>query len=134
MPRALHVRLALLLAAILIPARFRSSRFPGKPLAALRGAEGEAKPLIRRAWEAAMAAEDFAEVAVITDDGRIAEAAEGFGARVILTPESCRNGTERCAAALEGLDPPTDPLATAWYRREVAGIHLRRLLAGMETR
>jgi 3-deoxy-manno-octulosonate cytidylyltransferase (CMP-KDO synthetase) len=111
-------------AAILIPARYRSSRFPGKPLAALRGAGGEAKPLIRRAWEAAMAAQGFAEVAVITDDGRIAEAADGFGARVILTPESCRNGTERCAAALEGLEAAPDvvvnlqgdaPLTPPWF-------------------
>jgi CO/xanthine dehydrogenase FAD-binding subunit len=37
-------------------------------------------------------------------------------------------------AAAEGLDPPTDPIATAWYRREVAGVHLRRLLTGMMER
>jgi CO/xanthine dehydrogenase FAD-binding subunit len=36
------------------------------------------------------------------------------------------------AVAAEGLDPPTDPIATGWYRREVAGVHLRRLLERME--
>jgi 3-deoxy-manno-octulosonate cytidylyltransferase (CMP-KDO synthetase) len=111
-------------AAILIPARWKSSRFPGKPLAALKGADGEAKPLIRRAWEAAMAAEGFDAAAVVTDDDRIREAAEGFGARVIMTPESCRNGTERCAAALPSLSPRPEvvvnlqgdaPLTPPWF-------------------
>ncbi|MGM0584881.1 MAG: 3-deoxy-manno-octulosonate cytidylyltransferase [Pseudomonadota bacterium] len=111
-------------AAILIPARWKSSRFPGKPLVGLKGAGGEEKPLIRRAWEAAQAAEGFAETAVVTDDDRIREAAEGFGARVIMTPESCRNGTERCAAALEGLAEPPEivvnlqgdaPLTPPWF-------------------
>ena len=65
-------------AAIVIPARYKSSRFPGKPLQALRGADGVSKSLIQRAWEAGMAAQGFAEVVVATDDARIAEAAEGF--------------------------------------------------------
>lgn len=111
-------------AAIVIPARYRSSRFPGKPLAALKGADGVAKTLIQRAWEAGMAAEGFAEVVVATDDERIREAAEGFGARVVMTPESCRNGTERCAAALPHLRTDPDvvvnlqgdaPLTPPWF-------------------
>ena len=86
--------------AILIPARFASSRYPGKPLVALRGAGGEAKPLIRRSYEAAQRVSGAASVHVVTDDKRIASAARGFGAEVIMTSPECRNGTERCAEAL----------------------------------
>ena len=87
-------------AAIVIPARFASTRYPGKPLVPLRGAGGVSKPLIRRSWEAAMAVPGIDRVLVATDDDRIADAARDFGAEVAMTPEQCRNGTERCAAAL----------------------------------
>lgn len=86
--------------AIIIPARYGSARFPGKPLAALRGATGQAKPLIQRSWEAAVAACDPGDVWVATDDDRIADAVCRFGGQVAMTPPTCRNGTERCAAAL----------------------------------
>lgn len=89
--------------AILIPARYASSRFPGKPLATLRGVDGEARSLIQRSWDAAAGIADRSRVWVATDDQRIAEAVRGFGGQVVMTPESCRNGTERCAAALEVL-------------------------------
>ncbi|MEA3262556.1 MAG: 3-deoxy-manno-octulosonate cytidylyltransferase [Pseudomonadota bacterium] len=89
--------------AILIPARFASTRYPGKPLAMLRGADGEARSLIERSWRAATAVAPAERVWVATDDERIAEAVAGFGGQVVMTPESCRNGTERCAAALEAL-------------------------------
>lgn len=91
--------------AILIPARYASTRFPGKPLAALRGADGVARPLIERSWQAACAVADPAAVWVATDDARIAGAVRGFGGQVVMTPATCRNGTERCAAALEVLGP-----------------------------
>lgn len=90
-------------AAILIPARFQSSRFPGKPLFELRGATGVAKPLIRRSFEAASRVAGIASIHVVTDDRRIAEAARGFGAPVLITSPECRNGTERCAEALPEL-------------------------------
>jgi 3-deoxy-manno-octulosonate cytidylyltransferase (CMP-KDO synthetase) len=86
-------------AAILIPARYRSSRFPGKPLFQLKGAGGQSKPLIQRSHEAASRVAG-ASVHVVTDDERIAEAARAFGAAVIMTSPQCRNGTERCAEAL----------------------------------
>ena len=92
--------------AILIPARFASSRYPGKPLVELRGATGVGKPLIRRSFEAARRVSGADSVHVVTDDRRIAEAAAGFGAPVIMTSETCRNGTERCAEALEQLGAP----------------------------
>lgn len=85
---------------IFIPARYKSVRFPGKPLQLLTGATGESRSLIERSWRAAKAVEGIDEVYVLTDDDRIRDAAEAFGARVMMTPEICRNGTERCAAAV----------------------------------
>lgn len=86
---------------VAIPARHASSRYPGKPLAALRGVSGTAKSLVRRSWEAATAAAPDARVVVATDDDRIRDHAAGFGAEVVMTPAACRNGTERCAAVLD---------------------------------
>ena len=91
-------------AAIVVPARYASTRYPAKPLVPLRGAHGAPKPLIRRSWEAAIAVPGIARVIVATDDERIAAAARGFGAEVAMTPETCANGTERCAAVLPLLD------------------------------
>ena len=85
--------------AVIIPARYESTRFPGKPLAELRGARGLAKPLIQRSWEAAVASCDAKNVWVATDDDRIAEVVRGFGGQVVMTSRQCRNGTERCAEA-----------------------------------
>jgi 3-deoxy-manno-octulosonate cytidylyltransferase (CMP-KDO synthetase) len=90
--------------AILIPARFASQRFPGKPLAPLVGAGGLAKPLIQRSWEAACAVPGAAAVFIATDDTRIAETVQGFGGQVVMTSPDCRNGTERCADALSALE------------------------------
>jgi len=90
---------------LVIPARYASSRFPGKPLVPLRGAGGAARSLIERTWNAARAVPGVDRVRVATDDARIAEAAEGFGAEVAMTPADCANGTERCAAAVAGCDP-----------------------------
>lgn len=89
--------------AIIIPARFASTRYPGKPLALLRGADGQARSLIERSWLAATAIAAPERVWVATDDSRIADAVAEFGGQVVMTPEHCRNGTERCAAALEVL-------------------------------
>lgn len=86
--------------AIIIPARYESTRFPGKPLAGLRGATGVVKPLVQRSWEAAVAACGAGRVWVATDDQRIAEAVRGFGGQVAMTSGQCRNGTERCAEAI----------------------------------
>jgi 3-deoxy-manno-octulosonate cytidylyltransferase (CMP-KDO synthetase) len=94
--------------AIIVPARFASTRYPGKPLVMLRGADGRSKPLIQRSWEAACRVSGVNLVYVATDDDRIREAAEGFGARVLMTPEGCINGTERCAATLPLLPDDVD--------------------------
>ena len=118
------VRARAICTAIIIPARFGSTRFPGKPLVPLRGADGIAKPLIQRSWEAACAVGGVDEVWIATDDDRIADTARGFGAQVVRTPLTCANGTERCWSAiraagiaadvivnLQGDSPLTPPLA-----------------------
>ncbi len=109
---------------VVIPARFASSRYPGKPLVELRGANGDARSLIHRSWDAAMAVQGVDRVVVATDDERIKTAAEGFGAEVVMTSEACQNGTERCAEALDALGGGYDivvnlqgdaPLTPAWF-------------------
>ncbi|CAL1353769.1 unnamed protein product [Linum trigynum] len=87
----------------IIPARFASSRFPGKPLVQILG-----KPMIQRTWERAKLSTCLNHVVVATDDEKIAECCRGFGADVIMTSESCRNGTERCNEALQKLQQKYD--------------------------
>ena len=87
-------------AAAIIPARWASTRFPGKPLFLISG-----KPLIQHVWERCQAAKSLSEVIVATDDMRIAEAAFAFGAAVSLTSPKHQSGTDRIAevaAALRG--------------------------------
>ena len=91
---------------ILIPARYQSTRYPGKPLVDLKGAGGIAKPLIQRSVEAARRVAGVSGVFVVTDDDRIADACTRFGVGVIMTSSECRNGTERCAEALAQLHDP----------------------------
>ena len=76
----------------IIPARWASTRFPGKPLVLLRG-----KPLVQHVWERARRAKSVGSVIVATDDMRIAEAAFGFGAEVALTSPKHPTGTDRLA-------------------------------------
>ena len=70
---------------ILIPARYASTRYPGKPLAEMVQADGSRKSLIQMTWEAAQGIAGVDAVYVATDDDRIADAARGFGAEVIMT-------------------------------------------------
>jgi 3-deoxy-manno-octulosonate cytidylyltransferase (CMP-KDO synthetase) len=107
-----------------IPARYASSRFPGKPLVELRGASGLAQSLIERSWRAASAVAAFDGIHVATDDARIASVAHAFGAGVLMTSPDARNGTERCAEALaqlgEGVEMVVNlqgdaPLTPPWF-------------------
>jgi 3-deoxy-manno-octulosonate cytidylyltransferase (CMP-KDO synthetase) len=77
----------------IIPARYDSSRFPGKPLADLGG-----KPMIQRVYE--QACKVFSTVVVATDDKRISAAVKNFGGRAVMTSASHKSGTDRCAEAL----------------------------------
>ncbi|KAB5534627.1 hypothetical protein DKX38_017713 [Salix brachista] len=87
----------------IIPARYASSRFEGKPLVNILG-----KPMIQRTWERAKLATTLDHIVVATDDEKIAECCRGFGSDVVMTSESCRNGTERCHEALQKLDKKYD--------------------------
>lgn len=91
-------------AVIIIPARYASTRFPGKPCVPFRGADGVSRSLIEHTWRAGIAVSGVEAVYVATDDARIATTCAEFGAQVIMTPSECRNGTERCAAALKAID------------------------------
>ncbi|WP_312525491.1 manno-octulosonate cytidylyltransferase [Paracoccus sp. (in: a-proteobacteria)] len=109
---------------IVIPARYQSSRYPGKPLVELKGASGQALSLIRRSWQAAKSVSGIDRVLVATDDARIRDHAEAFGAEVVMTSPEARNGTERCAEAISnlGINPEIvvnlqgdAPLTPAWF-------------------
>ena len=86
----------------IIPARYASTRFPGKPLALIKG-----KPMIQRVFEQALKSQ-LDEVVVATDDVRIADAVMDFGGRYVLTDPNHRSGTDRCREALDLLDSQYD--------------------------
>lgn len=87
---------------IIIPARYASTRYPGKPLATLKGANGVKRSLIERTILAAQATSQGAiPIYVATDDDRIAAEATRLGTDVIMTDETCQNGTERVAQAVD---------------------------------
>ncbi len=78
----------------IIPARYGSTRFPGKPLADLCG-----KPLIQWVWEAACQSHSLSRVLIATDDVRIRQAVEGFGGEAVMTASHHLSGTDRVAEA-----------------------------------
>lgn len=78
----------------MIPARFDSERFPGKPLAQVGG-----KSLVRLTYEAAEGAKCVDYCCVATDDDRVIDAVKSFGGRVVRTSRECADGSERCAQA-----------------------------------
>lgn len=80
-----------------IPARYASTRFPGKALAVLGG-----KTMIQRVWE--RVSDVIADAVVATDDLRIADAVKSFGGRAVMTSENHRSGTDRCAEVASGSD------------------------------
>ena len=83
----------------IIPARYGSSRFPGKPLADICG-----KTVIRRVYEQARMALDT--VLVATDDDRIYDAVEAYGGKVVMTRADHKCGTDRCLEAYEAITTP----------------------------
>ena len=102
---------------VVIPARFQSTRFPGKPLADLGGS-----PLIEHVWRRCCEAVDVADVVIATDDDRIAAVASEFGANVEMTSSACLTGTDRVAEVaarrnadwyvnVQGDEPFVDPVA-----------------------
>jgi 3-deoxy-manno-octulosonate cytidylyltransferase (CMP-KDO synthetase) len=87
--------------AVIIPARYGSTRFPGKPLQPIAGAS-----MIQRVWSLAKAAPGVTAVYVATDDARIAAHVGGFGGEAIMTAPDCRDGTERVFQAARSLARP----------------------------
>lgn len=84
----------------IIPARYASSRFPGKPLAMIAG-----KPMIRHVYE--RVSEFFDVCYIATEDKRIADAVEGFGGKYVMTSPDHKSGTDRCAEALDNVERQT---------------------------
>lgn len=85
--------------AAIIPARYHSTRFPGKPLALIAG-----KPMIERVYRQAARCEKFSDVIVATDDQRIADAVKGFGGQAVMTSPNHSSGTERLWEVIENRD------------------------------
>ena len=85
----------------IIPARYESSRFPGKPLVDMDG-----KPMIQRVYE--QVKKSIADVYVATDDERIMEAVESFGGKTVMTSVDHRSGTDRCNEAYKKIGQPFD--------------------------
>jgi 3-deoxy-manno-octulosonate cytidylyltransferase (CMP-KDO synthetase) len=79
----------------IIPARYQSSRFPGKPLALVAG-----QPMLEHVWGRCQRSGAFKRVVIATDDVRIANAARQFGAETIMTSAACATGTDRVAEAV----------------------------------
>src|SRR5574344_1312510 len=85
----------------IIPARYASTRFPGKPLALLGG-----KPMIQRVYEQVTTILNDAVVA--TDDERISDIVKSFGGNVVMTPPNHKSGTDRCFEAWTKLEKDYD--------------------------
>jgi len=115
------------LPAAVIPARFASVRFPGKPLARLAG-----KPMVQHVWERCRDSGAFCRVIVATDDERIADAAQRFGAEARMTSPACASGTDRVAEVaralpqihrwvnVQGDEPLVSPQALVTLSRQLA--------------
>ena len=85
----------------IIPARYASSRFPGKPLADICG-----KTMIERVY--VQASKELDEVYVATDDNRIADAVAAFGGKAVMTSTEHRSGTDRCYEAYRNIGSDAD--------------------------
>ena len=127
---------------VVIPARFKSTRLPGKPLADLGGS-----PLIEHVWRRCCQAADAANVVIATDDDRIARVATAFGANVEFTSSECPTGTDRVAEVasrhpadwyvnVQGDEPFVDPAAiqtvikaTELAASDVAAINTMSIIA-----
>lgn len=122
---------------IIIPARYASTRFPGKPLADLAG-----KPMLQHAWECANKTQ-ASEIIIATDDNRIREAAEQFGAQVCITDANHPTGTDRLGEVCKKYHWQDDdivvnlqgdePLTPACILQQVANNLARYAKAGMAT-
>ncbi len=89
----------------IIPCRYQSSRFEGKPLADIWG-----KPMIQHVYERVLRSHSVSHAAVATDDQRIFKAVQAFGGHVIMTSERHRSGTDRIAEAVDAIECNDDDI------------------------
>jgi 3-deoxy-manno-octulosonate cytidylyltransferase (CMP-KDO synthetase) len=87
----------------IIPARYASTRFPGKPLELIKG-----KPMVQHVYDKAVDSALFEKVIVATDDDRIQSAVHNFGGEVIMTHSYHQSGTDRCGEVINGLEEAFD--------------------------
>ena len=111
----------------IIPARWASTRFPGKPLVNLRG-----KPLVQHVWERANRAKRVGRVIIATDDMRIAEAAFDFGAEVALTSPKHPTGTDRLAEVAGKLKSAAIILNVQGDEPDIAPSTIDRLVGALQ--
>ena len=111
----------------IIPARFGSSRFPGKPLIDLKG-----KSMIQRVYEGAQQATLLDTLVVATDDQRIYDEVRRFGGEVLLTNPAHQSGTERCAEVLTHFSDHDTIINIQGDEPLVSGLQLDQLLAAFE--
>ena len=111
----------------IIPARWASTRFPGKPLVPLRG-----KPLVQHVWERAGRAKRVGRIIIATDDMRIAEAAFDFGAEVALTSPKHPTGTDRLAEVVQQLKSASIILNVQGDEPDIAPSTIDRLAEALQ--
>lgn len=112
---------------VIIPARWASTRFPGKPLVPLRG-----KPLVQHVWERAGRAKRVGRIIIATDDMRIAEAAFDFGAEVALTSPKHPTGTDRLAEVVQQLKSASIILNVQGDEPDIAPSTIDRLAEALQ--
>ena len=112
---------------VIIPARWASTRFPGKPLVPLRG-----KPLVQHVWERAGRAKRVGRIIIATDDMRIAEAAFDFGAEVALTSPKHPTGTDRLAEVAKKLKSASIILNVQGDEPDIAPSTIDRLAEALQ--
>jgi 3-deoxy-manno-octulosonate cytidylyltransferase (CMP-KDO synthetase) len=114
---------------VAIPARYASTRLPGKPLRMIAG-----RPLIEHVYRRALAS-GAVEVVIATDDTRIQQTAEGFGARVCMTSPDHPSGTDRLAEVADRLDWPDDAIVVNVQGDEpqIPPALIQQVAAGLET-
>jgi len=111
----------------IIPARWASTRFPGKPLVQLRG-----KPLVQHVWERARRAKSVDRIIIATDDMRIAEAAFDFGSEVALTSPKHPTGTDRLAEVAKRLKSAPIILNVQGDEPDIAPSTIDRLVRALQ--
>jgi 3-deoxy-manno-octulosonate cytidylyltransferase (CMP-KDO synthetase) len=114
-------------AIVIIPARWASTRFPGKPLVKLHG-----KPLVQHVWERAGRAKRVGRIIIATDDMRIAEAAFDFGAEVALTSPKHPTGTDRLAEVVRQLKSASIILNVQGDEPDIAPSTIDRLAEALQ--